>query len=349
MKGVIKTIGKNSEKIGNTMVTGEGTHVLLPNAKEVAVRDYIAGKGYDGLVQWDGENPTFAGHKIQPTQIKDGTSYALKNDIDSLIDEFEKSNGIKSNDEIMDNKYRKEADELIPKIVNRKEFSYEPEKDTVFQGYKNQYEAQAENALRRVLNDNNTSISGASGAILSDALAAYDSEMDKLSNMIPNLYEDAYNRYIKENSMLRDDFQMLYDIADSYYDDEYRAKSEMIDRANDAGQTERDERQRILENERNTTNDMYDNALKSIEIQYTGDKMQADIDKTRLSSESVAMDNAVNRGFFIEADEVALPWLAKYRDEYGNYSIKPAMAKLAYEYNAAYERERAKINAKLGR
>lgn len=349
MKGVIKTIGKNSEKIGDTMVTGEGTHILIPNDEEVAVRDYIAGKGYDGLVQWDGESPSFAGHKIQPTQIKNGTSYALKNEIDGLIDDFEKSNGIKSNDEIMDNKYRKEADELIGQIVNRKEFSYEPEKDTVFQGYKNQYEAQAENALRRVLNDNNTSITGATGAILSDALAAYDSEMDKVSNIIPDLYEDAYNRYIKENSMLRDDFQMLYDIADSYYDDEYRAKSEMIDRANDAGQTERDERQRILENERNTTNDMYDNALKSIEIQYTGDKMQADIDKTRLSSESVAMDNAVERGFFIEADEAALPWLAKYRDEYGNYSINPAMAKLAYEYNAAHERERAKINAKLGR
>ena len=47
MKGVIKTIGKNSEKIGDTMVTGEGTHILIPNDEEVAVRDYIAGKGYD--------------------------------------------------------------------------------------------------------------------------------------------------------------------------------------------------------------------------------------------------------------------------------------------------------------
>ena len=70
----IKTIGKESEKIGNTIVTGEGAQVELVKDKPetVAVRDYVSQKGYSGIVNWDGENPTVAGVKVNPTGIKNG-------------------------------------------------------------------------------------------------------------------------------------------------------------------------------------------------------------------------------------------------------------------------------------
>ena len=61
------------------------------------------------------------------------------------------------------------------------------------------------------------------------------------------------------------------------------------------------------------------------------------------------LENAAARGFFTEADEAVLPWLAAFRNPDGTYSVTPAVAAVAVEYQKAHARERGKIDAKLGR
>ncbi len=349
MKKKIKTIGKTAERIGNTIVSGEGTAVIVDEPETVAVRDYVAGKGYSGLVNWDGQNPTVAGVKVTPTEIRDGISYATKSELDKVISDFESNVGIKNAEKLRTEKYGAAEDKAFNDVVNRKPFSYDPDNDVVFQAYKKQYEREAEHALRRILNENNTSVTGASGAVLSEAMSAQREQLDKITDVIPELYEDAYNRYIGEGEMQNDTFSTINSIANDYYDRIYQSDSDIIDRANAAGLAERQERQRVLDNERNAVVDYYDNAIKEIELRYKEDELRADIAKTNASTEATALGNAIDRGFFIAADEAAMPWLASYRTADGKYTLSPTAAKLAYEYNAAHSRERAKLNAKLGK
>ncbi len=345
-KEVIKTIGKNSEKIGNTMVTGEGAMVTYTEdvPETVAVRDYVASKGYSGIVNWDGKNPTVAGVKVNPTEIRDGISYAKKSDMDSIISDFEKRVGVVNPEEKRQEKYGQMEERALDRVVNRKEFSYDTETDPAFQAYKKQYERLADEALRRILNANNTSVTGASGAVLAEAMAARDKELDKITDAIPELYADAFDRYIKEGDRLTADFKTISGAADGYYDRVYKSDSDLRERINEAGAAERSERQRQIENE----NDAYDNELKAIEAKYLDEKMRADIEKSKSTAEKTTMDNAIARGFFTESDEAVLGWLKNYKNSDGTYSIDPSVAKTAYEYQAANARERGKLNAKRG-
>ena len=141
----------------------------------------------------------------------------------------------------------------------------------------------------------------------------------------------------------------INDIANDYYDKVYESDTDTRKRITDSGKAEREERQREIDNERNSQNDMYENALKEIEASYRADKLESDITKTDVSAESIAMENAMTRGFFIESDEKAIPWLAKYRTDNGGYSLSPTVASLSYEYQISNAREKGKLHAKLGR
>lgn len=350
MKEEVKTIGKNSEKIGDTIVTGEGADVkvITKEPETVAVRDYVASKGYSGIVNWDGENPTVGGFKITPHEIKNGIAYVAKSDVDSVLSNIEKNAGIKGARKSREEKFGKIESDALNAVVKQKPFSYDVENDVVYQAYKKQYEREAEHALRRILNDNNTSVTGASGAVLSEAMAAQNAELEKISDVIPELYEAAYKRYTDDADMKNTTLKTINDIANDYYDRVYESDADIIKHIADSGKAEREERQREIDNERNVQNDMYENALKEIEILYRADELESDITKTNVSAENIAMENAMERGFFIESDEKAIPWLAKYRTGNGEYSLSPIVASLSYEYQVANAREKGKIHAKLG-
>lgn len=351
VKETFKTIGKESEKIGNTLFTGEGAEVkiITKEPEPVAVRDYVSSKGYSGIVNWDGENPTVGGVKLKPLEVKNGIAYVSKDDVDSVLSNMEKGAGITGAQKMRDEKYGAIEKDALNTVVNRKPFSYDVENDVVYQAYKKQYEREAEHALRRILNENNTSVTGASGAVLSEAMAAQNEELQKITDAIPELYEAAYKRYTDEADMSNKTFKTINEVANDYYDRVYKADSDTIKRIADSGKAEREERQREIDNERDTENDMYENALKQIEILYRGDKLESDITKSEVNAEKTALDNALTRGFFVESDETAIPWLVKYRGTNGGYTLSPAVALINYEYSSAKARENGKIHAKLGR
>lgn len=347
---MIKTIGKESEKIGNTIVTGEGANVkpVTKGDDIVAVRDYVAGKGYNGIVNWDGENPTVAGVKVNPTEIKNGIAYVKRDEVDSILSDMERNAGIKGAEKSRDEKYGKAESEALNAVVSRKPFSYDVEDDAVYQAYKKQYEREAEYALRRILNDNNTSVTGASGAVLSEAMAAQNEELEKISDMVPELYKDAYDRYVKEGDLYNSNLKTISSVADAYYKRVYDSDADIRKNITQAGEAERKERQREIDNQRDAIKDMYENAKNELDLKYYESELASDLAKTNVNAESTAVKNAIARGFFVVSDEAAIPWLKNYRTSDGSYSISPSVASVAYEYDAARARERGKIHAKLG-
>ena len=361
MKKTIKTIGKDISKIGRTTLSGDGWVDVGDNNgyDTVAVRDYVAGKGYGGAVGWDGENATVGGRAIKPLYVKDGTAYVSRADADDAIKSLENESGIKKSGDIekmRDDKYGKYESDVLGKIINRDEFSYDPQTDKAYQAYKNEYTREAVDALRRVLNENNTSLHGASGAVLSEALASHNAELLKLADKAGEFADKAYERYADKGQSDRDDLKSISELADAYYERIYKGNSDLIDRVNEAGRFEQSERQRWTENGWEDTERGIENEKELAQLSYYDDVTESELRKTEsevqnntAKAEAQAMENASARGFFTRADEALMPWLSAFRLPDGSYSVTPSVAEVAIEYKKAHARERGKLDAKLGR
>ena len=359
MKKTIKTIGKDITKIGKTTLSGEGSVLVNDADNAVAVRDYVAGKGYGGTVGWDGENATVGGRAIKPLYVKDGTAYVSKADADDAIKSLESEAGIKKSGEVekeRNERYGKYESDALGKVVNRKDFSYDPENDKAYGAYKSAYTREAVDALRRVLNENNTSLHGASGAVLSEALASHNAELIKLADKAGEFEKEAYKRYIEQGESNRADLKSISELADAYYDRIYNENTDIIDRVNKSGEFEQGERQRWTENEWEDTERSIDNKKTLSELEQSERLTDASLRESDaqlrdadLEAEAKALENASARGFFTQADESVMPWLSAFRLPDGSYSVTPSVAVVAIEYQKAHARERGKIDAKLGR
>lgn len=353
MKTITKEIDKkNGTTVGRTTLSGEGTVKIIYPDDLVAVRDYVTGKGYSGQVDWDGTSPAIGGQAITPQYIENGTAYVKKADADRAIEAMEARAGIIGMDgaeKLREEKYGEREREALNKVTDREKFSYDTETDDAFNAYRDVYEDLAEKAYRRVLNDNNTSVTGASNVVLAEAMEAQFNELRKIAEKVPDFYEDAHKRYLDEGESYRKDLDTITKLADSFYDRLYSQNLDATDRLIEAGETEREEKQRWTENAQDEKKAYYDNAKNEIELANYEETVRNELNADATQNESRAMENAKNRGFFIESDEASMPWLKEYRTEDGKYSISPQMASLAYEYQVYHTRERAKINAKMGR
>ena len=252
----------------------------------VAARDYVTSKGYSGIVNWDGENALIGGEVISPVYVKDGISFIPRLVVDNAIYSTEERNGIMSADEIdrlYNRKYGYAIEDALEAVLDRDAFSYDPDNDVAYQAYRDQYLREAEDAFRRVLNDNNTSVTGASGAVLSEAMYMRDNAIRQLTDKIPELVEDSYERYSDETQRLYDDLDKLYEMGEDYYNRLYTRDQNARKAVTDAGAAEREENQRIITNNRNREQDYYDFLLSQIEIdkgnidlQYYDDNLAAD-------------------------------------------------------------------------
>ncbi len=334
----------------------------------VAARDHTVGSGYSGAVSWDGENVTIGGTPIEPAYVIDGTAYVPRSEAEAAIKDMEERGGIIGAggvEELWDERYGGMQDEALRDVMDREPFSYDPEEDPVYDAYRRMYLREADDALERILNENNTSVTGASGAVLSEALAARDRYLSSMTDMIPELAADAYERYTGENDRLIDRLGAAADRGDEYYDRLYERDRDAYTDLIEAGEREREERQRREENNRAEENDYYDNVLDMLdaslsekELEYYDEFAEQELRGGELENSlaeqeyyanaaDIAMSNAERRGFFTSEDEAGLPWLAAYRDGRGGYSLDPYAAEARREYEVQLARSRAQFEASL--
>lgn len=333
----------------------------------VAARDYVTAKGYSGTVNWDGENVIIGGKSIKPVYVQDGIAYLPKSQADSAVSEMEDRTGVIGGENVVgmtEQRYGSRIDDALNAILEREEFSYDPEQDPAYQAYRTQYLREAEEAMRRVLNDNNSSLTGASGAVLSEAMADRDAQLAKLTDMIPVLEQNAYNRYTGETQRLLSNLESAQDTADSYYDKLYTQNRDAVSDMVAAGEAERAEKQRWIDNQRSAEKDYYENELSRLELEERGidlsryDDMSAEALRAAiLENDSLehsnaqtiiedAYSNAMARGFFTGADEMYMPWLAGYRSG-GGYSIDPWTAEAEREYDMQMAKQRAAYDGSM--
>ena len=211
----------------------------------IGARDYVTSQGYGGLVDWDGSNATIGGVPIDTAYVQNGVAYATQEDIDNAIAEFENRTGMMTPADVTqayEDRYGGVVDNALNTLLNREEWSYDPESDLAWQTYLDQYTNLGEDAYRRALNDNNTNVFGASGAALSEALAARNDYMQEAAYQLPQLIRDSYDRYTGETDRLRNNLADSRTVGNDYYDRTYQQRQDVYDETYQALQDERDEK-----------------------------------------------------------------------------------------------------------
>ncbi|MBP5581508.1 MAG: hypothetical protein J6X85_06960 [Ruminococcus sp.] len=95
--------------------------------------------------------------------------------------------------------------DYLNQIINREKFSYDAESDPVYQQYKNQYTREGNRAMQDTLGQVSARTGGLASSYAGTAAAqANNYYMQQLADKIPELYNDAYNRYLKEFQMQMD-------------------------------------------------------------------------------------------------------------------------------------------------
>ena len=162
--------------------------------------------------------------------------------------------------------YGEALQQQINKINSREPFSYDLNADALYQQYKDQYINQGKLAMNDAIGTA-SALTGGYGNSYAASVGnqAYQSYLQKINDIVPELYQLAYNRYNQEGQDLKDQFNILnnqynqeYDqyrdivadrknemnrLSDAYYNAanlDYKKYSDQRDAAYDALKQERD-------------------------------------------------------------------------------------------------------------
>lgn len=210
----------------------------------VGARDFAANYGLNAVPEWDPASGKLqvGSYQLDPVYVSDGIAYVKKSDMENLVGKIMDDGGYTSNQNILEdfyNKYGDDIDNTLRQILDRGEFAYDAESDPIYKQYEEQYTRNAEEAMREILNKNNTSLEGANGAVMGQVISAYYDAMKELSDKVPELAQQAYDRYTGETSRLSGNLSALDTVANDYYDRAYTANQDSRDYANAARTEER--------------------------------------------------------------------------------------------------------------
>ena len=103
-----------------------------------------------------------------------------------------------------------QLDDVIGQILNRDKFSYDLNADALYQQYANQYATQGKMAMMDTMGQA-AAMTGGYGNSYAQSVGqqAYQSYLQQLNDKIPELYQQALNRYQMEGDALYDQYAML--------------------------------------------------------------------------------------------------------------------------------------------
>lgn len=114
--------------------------------------------------------------------------------------------------------YDGQLKDLYDKIVNREKFSYDIAGDPLYQQYKDQYTLQGKMAMMDTMGQA-AGLTGGYGSSYGQAVGQqqYNAYLQKLTDVIPELYQQAYAQYQDEGDALSKQYGMLGDLAGDEY------------------------------------------------------------------------------------------------------------------------------------
>jgi hypothetical protein len=118
-----------------------------------------------------------------------------------------------------------DLDAIMNNILNRKDFSYDLNGDALYQQYKDKYIQQGKMAMQDTMGQASAMTGGYGNSYASTAgNQAYQASLQNLNDIVPELYQMAYDRYQQEGQDMYNQYAMLTDDKNTQYgmwSDEY--------------------------------------------------------------------------------------------------------------------------------
>ncbi len=163
----------------------------------------------------------------------DGKSWAWQNSVENAVRDYQDATDVQTPlalAETYRRRYLTDASNLMENLQNREAFSYNPDKDPVYQAYKNKYMLEGERASRDAMATYSNLTGGYANSAAATAAAQAELYYARyLTDAIPTLAQQAYERY---NQQYQNDLSLLKNMVD-LYDTAYQ-------NAVDANQAQRD-------------------------------------------------------------------------------------------------------------
>ena len=119
---------------------------------------------------------------------------------------------------VYDNRYDPQIQQTISDILGRGEFTYDPKTDPVYSAYQKQYAREGQRATANAMGEAAAMTGGMpSSWAMTAASQAGDYYASQMADKIPELYEDAYNRYLQEYQMKLSDLSALRGLESDDY------------------------------------------------------------------------------------------------------------------------------------
>lgn len=154
--------------------------------------------------------------KLEEIENSKPAPYTPSSDLTDLLSKIEGKENDKPDP--YNDPYASDVEDLWNKIKNRDPFSYDFNADPLYQQYKDQYTRLGNKAMQDTMG-NAAALTGGYGSSYASTAGnqAYQSYLDELNNVIPELYQLSYTQYRDEGQDLYNQMGTLNDLRETDY------------------------------------------------------------------------------------------------------------------------------------
>lgn len=172
--------------------------------------------------------------------------------------------------------WQNQINDYMNQIENREAFSYDPNSDALYNMYKDLYVQQGKMAMMDTMGQA-ASMTGGYGNSYAQTVGqqAYNQQLSQLNNVLPELYQQSYNRYADEGQRLQDMYNMYLGREEQDYGryvDEFNAWQAERDYLANRYDYERDYDYSKWESNRNLAYDQYTSDRNLAYDQWSSDR-----------------------------------------------------------------------------
>lgn len=200
---------------GDEVVTGGGTYRILGVNADGSYRSLLSNK-YQTIYNYRGSYGTAPAGQTATAQVRtpgytpSGAASEAKAALDRVLSEKPGS---------YTSRWDSELDALYDQIANRKAFSYDLGADPMYRQYREQYQSAGRLAMENTMGAA-ASLTGGYGSSYSQQAGqqAYNAYLQKLNEVVPELYAQARTQYDREGSALSERYALISSREKSDYD-----------------------------------------------------------------------------------------------------------------------------------
>lgn len=215
----------------------------------VRLTDYVANTQLPFSVNYENGMVSVGGQMIKPAFVTpDGKAYVDRGALDAAVAKAQDAAGIQNRQDIYakyDDRYGDMYADLVDRLYNREDFSYNPETDPAYEAYRDMYMREGDRAMRDAMG----AAMGASGGYMNSAAATAAAQQNnyytqQLNDRIPELMQFAYQRYADDFTRNRQALSDIMGLDNQQFNREYGVNNDIINdiRYNNALNEARDDK-----------------------------------------------------------------------------------------------------------